>query len=111
MSFACTVVMEIRLSFGMGKVSRVYALGMRNDTSYDHVGVFCDSTGAVMDIVSDFFCVITGAVIETFDCVVLLPKINPASIPNALLGACDSVPSTVTLAYICSGMVRISISP
>jgi hypothetical protein len=83
---------------------------MRNDTSYDHVGVFCDTTGAVIDIVSDFFCVITGAVMDTEDFVVLLPKINPARIPNALLGACDSVPFTVTLAYICSGMVRICMS-
>ena len=73
----------MRLSFGMGKVFRVYSLGMRNDTSYDHGEVFCDSTGAVIEIVSDFFCVITGAVIETEDLVVLLPNINPASIPNA----------------------------
>jgi hypothetical protein len=95
----------------MGKVSRVYSLGMRNDTSYDHGEVFCESTGAVIDMVSDVFCVITGAVMETEDFVVLLPNINPARMPNAFLGACDSVPSTVTLAYICSGMVRICISP
>jgi hypothetical protein len=90
-------------SFGIGSVSSVYQRGIPNDIVCAFPSLLI-ITGAVIEILSDLFCITTGAVIEILSFFLFPPKIYPATIPKPLF-----IQSwTVVCATICAGYSLIS---